>query len=65
MMLCVPCDFKMAAVQSAIPSMYKLPVLYNDSSPVDLPNCMYRMGSYHDDEVSVEGINIYGVYMWM
>lgn len=55
MMLCAPRDSKMAAVQSTIPSMYKLPVLYNDSSPIDLPNCMYRTSSYHDEKVSNKG----------
>lgn len=40
---------KMAAVQA---SMYKLPVFYNETSPVELSNCMYSMESYHkhDDE---------------
>ncbi|XP_031554490.1 aminoacyl tRNA synthase complex-interacting multifunctional protein 2-like [Actinia tenebrosa] len=51
-MLCAPRDFKMAAVQSVNPPMYKLPVLYNNSSPLDLPTCMYQMSSCHYEEVS-------------
>ncbi|KAK3717347.1 hypothetical protein QZH41_011583 [Actinostola sp. cb2023] len=39
----------MAAVQT---SMYKLPAFYNESSTVELSNCMYSMKSYHDNDVS-------------
>ncbi|EDO44853.1 predicted protein [Nematostella vectensis] len=47
----------MAAVNGT--AMYKLPEFYNNKEPPQLPNCMYKMKSYHtyspEDKIQVNG----------